>query len=442
MRYATYSLHNLRLLRIAFLTIFAAFTATSVRADEVTDWVQVLLKAGHAANTAPVVMTRNAAIVEASVFDAVNGVKGHYQPIHVMPAAPHGTSARAAAIQAAYASLVRIYPAQTSTFDGARAASLAALIKPHGGAKEQQRRQAAINAGVAWGQQVADEIWVWRSADGFTPNPPPFVGGTAVGEWRPTPPAFAPGAFPQFAYMTPWVIATQSQFRPAGPPALTSALYAQVFNETKDFGSLTSSVRTAEETQYVKFWATSTVTYNLNSVALQLGAQRSMTLLENAHVFAELNVTVADAAIAVWDAKYHYVFWRPVTAIPLAATDGNPATTADPTWMPLITTPAHPEYPSAHGGLSGSGMTVLAHFFGEDSSFSVPSDALPGVVRSFTSFSSALDEIENARVFGGIHYRTSTQDGRALGAAVANYVIANAFQPVGDGAGDDDEGDD
>jgi hypothetical protein len=372
----------------------------------------------------------------------VNGIKGHYQAIHVIPAAPRGASARAAAVQAAYASLVNIYPAQVSTFDAARSASLSAMMKEHGGGKEQQKREVAIEAGVAWGQQVADAIWGWRSTDGFTPNPPPFLGGTAVGEWRPTPPAFAPGVLPQFAYMTPWVIATPSQFRPAGPPALSSALYAQVFNETKDFGGLTSSVRTAEETAYAQFWATSTVVYNLDSVAISLGAQRRITLLENAHIFAELNVAMADAAIAVWDAKYHYAFWRPVTAIPLADTDGNLATLADPTWMPLLTTPSHPEYPSAHGGISGAGITVLAYFFGEDSSFSVPSDALPGVVRSFSSFSSALDEIENARIFGGIHYRTSTHDGRALGTALANYVIENAFQRMDSGNGDEDDEDD
>lgn len=440
MRYATSC--NLRLLRIVSLTIFAAFTTTSLHADEVTDWVQVMLQAGHTAGTSPVVMTRVAAITEASVFDAVNGIKGHYQPIHVMPAAPKGTSARAAAVQAAYASLVRLYPTQTSTFNAARAASLAAIMKPHGGAKVQQKREAEINAGVAWGQQVADEIWAWRSTDGFTPNPPPFVGGTAVGEWRPTPPAFAPGVFPQFAYMTPWVIAAPSQFRPAGPPALTSALWAQVFNETKDYGSLTSTLRTADETAYAQFWATSSPTYNFNSVALELVAERHMTLLETAHVFAELDVAMADAIIGIWDAKYHYVFWRPVTAIPLAATDGNPATTADPSWLPLITTPAHPEYPSAHGGASGSAVTMLAHFFGEDRSFTVPSDALPGVVRSFTNFNAALDEVENARVFGGIHYRTSTHDGRALGTAVANYVMANAFQPIDNGVNDDDDDDD
>jgi len=428
-------------LRIALLVIFAASTTTTLYADEVTDWVQVLLQAVHTASTPPVVTTRNAAIVEASVFDAVNGIKRHYQPIHVMPNAPRGASARAAAVQAAYASLVKLYPAQLSTFDAARTLSLNAILNGKGGMKQQQKRKAEVDAGVAWGQEVADAIWAWRSTDGFTPNPPPFLGGTAVGEWRPTPPAFAPGQFPQFAYMTPWVIVTPSQFRPAGPPALTSALYAKVFNEVKTMGSLSSVLRTAEETAYAQFWATSTPAYNWNSVAIYLGAQRNMTLLENAHVFAELNVAVADAAIAVWDAKYHYVFWRPVTAIPLADTDGNPATIADPTWKPLLTTPSHPEYPSAHAGLTGAAAAVLAHFFGEDSSFVVPSDALPGVVRSFSSFDAAQDEVANARIFGGIHYRSSTDDGRKLGTAVGKYVIENALQRFdrGDHEEDDDD---
>ena len=219
---------------------------------------------------------------------------------------------------------------------------------------------------------------------------------------------------------------------------MTSALYAQVLNETKDFGRIDSTVRTAEETLYAQFWATSNLNYNLNSVALDLGAERHLTLLENARLFGELNVAMADAAIAVWDAKYYYVFWRPITAIPLADTDGNPATIADPSFLPLITTPGHPEYPSAHSGISGAGITVLAHYFGENSSFTVPSDQ-SNVVRSFSSFSEALDEIENARIYGGIHYRTSTHDGRELGTALGNYIIENAFQRSGNDSDDQDD---
>ena len=180
-------------------------------------------------------MTRVAAIVQASVFDAVNGIERRYTPIHVAPAAPHGASRRAAAVQAAYANLVRLYPSQKSALDVKLAESLAAIADG-----EAEEHSESIARGVESGQAVADEIWAWRSTDGFAPPPPPFFGGLAVGEWRPTPPAFLPGAGPQFATMATWVIEAPSQFRPAGTPNLASAQYTADFNETKSMGSLSS----------------------------------------------------------------------------------------------------------------------------------------------------------------------------------------------------------
>jgi membrane-associated phospholipid phosphatase len=433
---------RVRTLSFLLAVVFACISATTVRADEVTDWNQILFQAALVAKTSPLIITRNAAIVQASVFDAVNGIERRYTPIHVKPGAPHGASARAAAVQAAYVSLVNLYPPQQSTFDSARATSLAAILDKKGDRDDQQRRQKAVDSGVAWGQEVADAIWTWRSTDGFTPAPPPFTGGTNVGEWRPTPPGFAPGAGPQFAYMTPWVIVTPSQFRPAGPPALSSARYAEVFNEIKAFGSVSSPFRTADQTLYSQFWNSSTTSYSWNRIALYLGAERHMTLLQNALVLAALNVATADAGIACWDAKYHYVFWRPVTAIPLADTDGNLATTADPNWTPLLITPPHPEYPSGHSTASAAGATVLAHYFGKNSSFIVDSDVMIGVVRSFPNFAAALAEINNARVYGGIHFRTAVQDGQATGTAVAVYVLKNAFRRVDGHDRDEWEGED
>jgi membrane-associated phospholipid phosphatase len=225
--------------------------------------------------------------------------------------------------------------------------------------------------------------------------------------------------------MTPWVIATPSQFRPAGPPELNSARYAEVFNDVKAFGSVSSPFRTADQTFYSQFWNASTTNYSWNRIALYLGAERHMTLLQNA-----LDVAMADAALACWDAKYHYVFWRPVTAIPLADADGNLATIADPNWTPLLITPAHPEYPSGHSTTSAAGATVLAHYFGKNSSFIVDSDVTLGVVRSFPNFAAALAEINNARVYGGIHVRTAVEDGQVTGTAVAGYVLDNAFRRV------------
>jgi len=421
---------------LAFVVI--ALVGGTAWADEITDWNQTMLRAALVAGTSPPATSRVAAIVQAAVFDAVNGIARRYTPIHVEPAGPAGASREAAAVQAAYATLVQLYPAQKSTFDARLAVSLAVL-----GAREDS---ASIASGLAWGQTVADAILTWRSNDGFTPAPSPFLGGTNVGQWRPTPPAFASGAVPQFAYMTPWVIAAPSQFRPAGPPALTSARYAKDFNETKTMGHMLSSTRTPDQTVYAWFWASATPSFLFNTVAVSLLGDSSLesekdddrdshakhhdSTLQNARLLAQLNVAIADAAIACYEAKYTYVFWRPVTAIPLAATDDNPATSEDPTWMPLFATPAHPEYPSGHSCLSAAAAGVLADRFGEKTHFTLESDLMPGVVRSFKSFSSALEEVKNARIFAGIHFRSATDDGEKLGASVAEYVLDHAAQPV------------
>jgi PAP2 superfamily len=411
-------------LSLAIAVVFASLSIATARADEVTDWNQILFQTALVAKTNPLDISRNAAIVQSSVFDAINGISRRYTPIHVKPAAPWEASPRAAAVQAAYASLVRLYPAQQSTLDAHRGASLAALLGKHHG----HERREAIDNGVRWGQEVADSIWAWRSTDGFTPAPPPFLGGTNVGQWRPTPPGFVPGLGPQYAYMTPWVIKSQSQFRPGGPPALTSARYAEVFNETKSMGSMTNSTRTDDQTLFSRFWNASTAAFYWNRIALFLGAERHTTLEENALILAAVDVAMADAAIACWEAKDYYVAWRPVTAIPLADTDGNPATVADPSWVPLLITPSHPEYPSGHSTVSSAAATVLAHYFGRDSSFTVDSDVMTDVVRSFPNFSAALAEIVDARVFGGIHFRTACDDGQATGTAVAEYVLHHAFR--------------
>lgn len=427
-----------RTVRYLLILVAVAQAAGTARADEVTDWNQTMLRAALIGGTSPLVTTRVAAIVQTAVFDAVNGIERRYTPIHVSPAGPAGASRDAAAVQAAYATLVQLYPTQKGTLDARLAVSLAVL-----GARE---NAAAIASGRAWGQTVADAILVWRGTDGFAPAPPPFLGGTAVGQWRPTPPAFAPGVGPQFANMTPWAIAAPSQFRPAGPPALASARYTADFNETKTMGSVTSSARTPDQTLYSWFWNASTSNYFWNNVAVALlnrpgsesGAdddrgspdRRRDDTLRNARLLALLNVAIADASIACYDAKYTYVFWRPITAIVLAATDGNAATVEDPAWLPLFATPAHPEYPSAHSCASAAAGAVLAERFGERTHFSVTSDLLPGVVRSFRSFSSALDEVKNARIFAGIHFRAATDDGQVIGTSVGAYVLEHAAQPV------------
>ena len=421
---------------LLLLIAISPWVAKAATPDPVLEWNAIMNTTVLAGGTNPLVSGRVAALVAGSVFDAVNGIDPRYAPLHVRPRAPHGASQRAAAVQAAYAMLVKLYPApaQVATLTTQRDASIAVL--------QSTESAHSILSGMAWGQSVADSIFSGRSTDGFTPPPPPFVGvlgiestTAAIGVWRPTPTANLPGAGPQFATMTPWVLTRASQFRLPPQPALTSPEYTADYNEILMMGSLTGSQRTTDQTELALFWAGNTPLY-WNRVASQIAVARSLSLEQNAHLFAVLNVSMADAVIACWDGKYRYVAWRPITAIREGDRDGNAATAADPAWQPLLDvttgTPPHPEYPSGHSTVSGAATFVLARMFGDDTPFTVTSDVSPGT-RSFSSFSAALAEVNDARVFAGIHFRTSCVRANALGQAVASYVLRHAM-----GRGDDD----
>ncbi|HEV3058293.1 MAG TPA: vanadium-dependent haloperoxidase [Vicinamibacterales bacterium] len=436
-----------KMMRCGIGVLLVVVGATSARADDVTDWNAALFRSALVAGSSPLNMSRFTALVQAAVFDAVNGIDQRYTPIHVAQAGPTGASRRAAAVYAAYDILSRLYgqtglflPNQQSTLDGRLAASLASIAA--------RESPASIASGRDWGLKVSEAIWTWRSTDGFSLDPPIWVGFTTLGQWRQTPNAPYPGisakgaGYPQYPTMTPWAIESPSQFRAVGPPALTSAQYAKDFNESKLMGRQTSAARTADETVYSWFWAGS-ASYLWNHVALTLlegrhdhsddrekdsEGDRRDTLLRNARILALLDVAMADAAIGCWDTKYTYNFWRPITAIRETADDGNPATTPDPTWTPLFATPAHPDYTSGHSCVSGAAAAILAHEFGEHTRFDVTSDLMIGVTRSFHNFTDALEEVKNARVFAGIHFRTATDDGANLGKAVAQYVLEHKFQ--------------
>jgi hypothetical protein len=311
--------------------------------------------------------------------------------------------------------LVTRYPGQAANLNAKRTASLAAIAD--GGM--------SLQRGVQWGQGVAEAILSWRSTDGFTPTPPPYLGGNEPGQWRPTPPAFAPGLLPQWATMTPWGILAPDSFRPAGPPALDSEQYAEEFNEVKAMGSLGSTLRTADQTDFCQFWQASTPTFLWTRVALDLIAGTDNGLSDNARLLATMSLATADALITCWDAKYFYSFWRPVTAIRLADTDGNDDTSEDLSWTPLLVTPPFPEYTSGHSSASSAAATVLADFFGDQTSFTVKSHTNLGWVRSFTSFSAAVDEVANARVFAGIHFRGACNVATGVGSDVAAYILDN-----------------
>jgi len=284
--------------------------------------------------------------------------------------------------------------------------------------------------GLAWGQHVAEEILAWRSTDGFDPSPSTYTGSTLVGKWRPTPPAFANGLFPSLPHTLPWVIPSPSSFRPPGPPALTSAKYTADYIEEKAVGETNSTVRTPDQTVAARFWAGTALTF-WNRAAASAAVRRHTTLSETARLFALLNVAMADGAISCWDAKYFYEYWRPITAIRLASTDGNPDTAEQADWTPLIVTPPYPEYSSGHATVTGAGQAVLTIYFGNNLPVNGWSEALgEAYVRSWLNFSAAADEANLARIWAGIHFRTAVVDARAAGNAIGAYVIAHAAEPV------------
>ncbi len=430
---------------LALLVVLVA--APPAQADVITDWTQTMLRAGLVAGTGPPNFTRVSAMVEVAMFDALNGIDGRYESFFDYQATPKpGASKRAAAVQAAWAVLTKTYgtgaatpnAAQQANFDARRRVSLTEIA--------QHESAQSIDDGVAWGQAVADEILAFRAGDGFSAAPIPFPNGTNPGEWRQTLNLPSPGTsptgvgYPQLSNQTPWAIPLFSTFRPDPPPALDSPQYTRDFNEVKTMGSFGSTARTADQTTYSLFWNSATPSYLWNTVALSLldddksdrdhqwNRDKHRTLLERARLLAQLNVAMADAVIGCWDAKYAHAYWRPITAIRDTADDGNPLTIPDASWVPMFATPGHPDYPSGHSCASGAAGEVLADEFGNRTRFTMDSDQMLGVTRSFRSFTSALDEVKNARIFAGIHFRTACEVGQKLGVDVARFVLENKFQ--------------
>jgi len=391
--------------------------------DVVIQWNQAVLAAIRTDKPTLGFVTRDLAIVQTAIYDAVDAIDHTSRPFLVHAHAPADASPVAAAAAAGLFTAAALFPTDTALFQATYQASLAGI--PAGRAKAD---------GIAVGRFVAERTLISRVTDGanavvdYTP-------GTAPGDWRPAPPSFAPAQTPQWPAVRPFALRSGSQFRPPPPPALNSEQYAAAFNEVKDFGRVNSTVRTPQQTEVARFWegkaGTSQVAGYWNEIAQSAATSQGNTLDQNARLFAQLNVTLADAIIGHFDAKYTYNRWRPVTAIRLADQAGNPATVADPTWTPLLGTPPNPSYVSGHGALSGAAATVLAHSFGTDNiSFSLTSEDLKGVTHSFTSFSAAASEAENSVVWGGIHFRFDVTAGDALGRSVAHFVDQHFFQPL------------
>jgi PAP2 superfamily len=391
--------------------------------DQVVQWNQVLQNVLVAPGAQPPAIhpTRTMAITQIAVYDAVTGILHRDRPLLVDLRGPRDASAPAAAASAAHAALDALLPSQAATIDAAFATSMGELGNGR-----------AVDRGVRFGERVARAVLAARADDGAAATPPVFMPIAGPGNYQLTPPAFAPAGFTQTAHVTPFVLASGRQFRPGPPPALTSARYAADFAEVASLGELNSATRTTDQTSIGKFWGAAPVWVVWNQVADQAAVRSGDSLVQNAHMFALLDTTLADSAIALYDAKYTYARWRPITAI-TAPDQGNTTTTADPNWVPLTNTASDPSYPGAHATFSRAAATVLERFFGTDQFAFSLSNATVGITRSFSGFSQAAAEASDSRIFAGQHFRYDEDAGRRLGGRVAGFVLDRALDRNGDG---------
>ena len=393
---------------VAALLAGAAFStsalAVPVTGDPVLYWNELMLGTGYNPG-----QTRPAALLNAAIHGAVNAAYSNPDHTYVTGVANNGGNLRAAVAQAAHDILVNQYPGRTAEFDAALAASLAQV---HSGA--------AKTNGIATGAAFAAATLALRANDGNNAVVP-YTPSGLPGRWAPTPPGFVnPPVAPQQRYVTPFLIASQDQFRAAAPPAIDSAEYAAAFNEVKDIGGSTSLTRTAYQSDAALFWEKATGPGPWVRAAIDRAEAGGLSTLDNARLFARLTASIQDATVAVWDSKYEYDYWRPVTGIRAADLDGNPDTAQDAAWTPFIVTPPHPSYVSAHAGVSGTASVLLADAFGDSGSFCL---AAAGLSRCWGGFTAAALDAANSRLWGGIHWRFDNENGLALGQQVAAYTL-------------------
>jgi hypothetical protein len=418
---------------ILMATLFGSAVA---KADVVLDWNVIAVNTAVANGQNPFAQARYAAIVQLAVFESVNAITGEYHPyLGTIVAAP-GASPEAAAIQAAYRVLSTYFPSPSSvsTLDAERANSLASI--PDGQAKTE---------GIATGDAAALAMIALRANDGSSPAQFKIPGPPVPGEWQATPSCpivngIAVGTFFQWQNVTPFGIPGVSEFLLDPPPALDSNQYAKSYNEVKAVGSLNSTERPQDRADVAVFYAASTPTFVFNLAARQVAQERRHSLSENARDFALINMAMNDGAVTTFFNKYRYNFWRPETAIHAGDTDGNRKTDPDPNWAPFIVTPCFPSYPSAHGTLSGAGAEVMKHLYGEAGhAITMSNPAVPNIVLHYGSFRQITDDISDARVYGGIHFRFDQDAGARLGRVVGTEVYKINLRAVHDHGWDDRE---
>jgi hypothetical protein len=415
--------------------------------DAVTQWnlnaSTAIFAAGPTAHTAPL----SFAMVHGAIYDAVNAIDRSHQPYLVMPRANPGDSKEAAVATAAYRVLVAVVPSSQTV-------PLANLATQYADALAMVPAGPAKDGGIAAGEVAASAMLAARTNDGRNPTTPfPFVFGTTAGVWRVSPPLTAPDPTPWVANVKPFLVPNVEMLRTNGPNKLTSRAYADDLNEVKSVGSFSSMTRTADQTSAAIFWQSQPIGL-YSGVMRSLAARIGLTTAQSARLFAMASLAAADGVIGCWNDKYHWNFWRPIDAIRLAESDGNPATEADTAWRPLfdpatvttppLATPNFPDHPSGHSCLSSATLNAMRQFFGTDKiAFDVISTRFPGTAaqtRHFDRFSDALKEIIDARVWAGVHFRTADEQGAKLGKAVAKWEREHYFKAI-DGCQDDAQDD-
>ncbi len=416
----------------------APSTEVRTRVDETLEWNQVMLDAIVASTLGNPQTMRMAATVNAAMFDAQNGIgRPRYRPIFVTERAAPGTHRRAAIVQAAYVTLKSFYPAQLNRFDEQRLVSLAEFDGDD---------SSDVQRGLEWGEHVANQILAWRETDGFTDPVPPFTGaGAAIGQWESaTGTSMSAG---NLAFTDPFVLTSNTQFQPAFPRPLTTLLspeYARDLNEVAKIGVKTGSSRTVDQT-HIAYFFNGYATNDYIEAAIQIARKHRTSRRDNSRIFALLTIAMHDASVTVFRAKLDFgmnsadLTWRPIVAIPKAALDGNPATAPIAGWVPLLTTPNHPEYPASHPGSHGAGPRVLQHFFGDRNTFELhpafntvfPGPPEGGVQpRRYSRISRMAQEGIDARTYGGMHFRGSSNASAMVGRQIADYVLEHAAQPI------------
>ena len=395
-------------------------TATTDSAKVITDWNAIAVTTLLGDTSKQVVEDfLYMGFVQAAVYDAVVGVEGRYEPYQFHARAPRGTSAQAAAVAAAHRVLVTYVPSAQASLDAAYAASLAQI--PDGEAKTH---------GIAFGTRAADHLIRLRANDGRNDPTILFTQPPAPGVWRPTPPLFLPMTTPWLGFVTPLLVRSATQFGPPPPPTLTSARYTRDFNEVKALGSLTSTERTAAQTDTARFFSGNPL-IQYNTALRDQVAVRHLDIVDAARLFAAVDMSVADALISVWRAKYDDGFWRPITAIREADTDGNPATVADPSWVPLLMTPPYPEYPSGYNVVNSTVTHGLEGLFDtRQLQLTLISTAVPGVQRHYDSPTAERRDVVDARVWLGIHFRFADTAARDMGRRLTAWTLDHYFQPL------------